>query len=199
MGSLPSPPRLWLGTRGRFTSIWNGPPIYGSSPTRRRFSPSTTKSWCVWTRFSAFLLSEVGPPGSIENEDLANLWMRGGFPRSFLAKSDRQSYEWRVDFVRTFLERDIPQLGSQVPAERLGRFWRMCSHDHGQILNASKLGSALGVSGHTVRSYLELLQKTFMVRLLPTCVINIRKRLVKSPKVYIRDSGMLHALLEIHS
>ena len=145
------------------------------------------------------MLSEVGSSDSTKNDPLTDLWLRGGFPRSYLANSDRQSYEWRVDFVRTFLERDVPQLGSRAPAERLGRFWRMCAHDQGQILNGSKLGSALGVSGHTIRSYLELLQKTFMVRLLPPCVINTRKRLVKSPKVYIRDPGVLHALLEIHS
>jgi len=125
------------------------------------------------------------------------LWSRGGFPDSVLAGSDQTSLIWRQDFIRTFLERDIPQFGFGVPAMIMRRFWTMLAHYHGQILNASKLGQALGVSHPTIRSYLDILDQTYMVRTLRPVAVNTKKRLVKSPKVYLRDSGMLHALLEI--
>ncbi|MEW6687478.1 MAG: ATP-binding protein [Pseudomonadota bacterium] len=127
------------------------------------------------------------------------LWPRGGFPESLLARSEAASVAWRRDFVRTFLERDLPQLGVRVPAATLSRFWRMCAHHHGQLLNQSQLGAALGISHVTVRSYLELLSATFMIRLLPPLLPNLRKRLVKSPRVYLRDPGILHSLLEIET
>lgn len=104
---------------------------------------------------------------------------------------------WREDFIRTFLERDIPQLGITVPAETLRRFWTMVAHDHGQIWNASQFGRSLGVSGHTARAYLDILAGAFMVRVLPPWFENLRKRQVKAPKIYLRDSGLLHALLQI--
>lgn len=137
--------------------------------------------------------------GELESEpySLNDLWIRGGFPRSLLAEDDATSVRWREDFTTTFLERDLAQLGVRVDTGRLGRFWRMVAHSHGSLLNASKLGDALGVSAHTVRSYLELLSHTFMVRLLPPDTPNVKNRLVKSPKVYLRDSGLLHALLDI--
>lgn len=138
--------------------------------------------------------SEVGAD---DTASLARLWLRGGFPRSYLAGSDESSRQWRESFVRTFLERDIPQLGFNVPAAALGRLWRMLAHLHGQVLNASKLGTSLGISHTTVRSHLDLLSQTFMVRLLEPFEANLKKRLVKSPKVYLRDSGLLHSLLEI--
>jgi len=148
----------------------------------------------VFLELTPLLASEV------EARDLpalTKLWLRGGFPRSFLARSDESSYRWRRSFVRTFLERDIPQLGFRIPAESLRRLWRMLAHHHGQLVNTSALGTSLGVSHTTVRSYLELLSQTFMVRLLEPMETNVKKRLVKSPKVYLRDCGVLHTLLEI--
>lgn len=124
-------------------------------------------------------------------------WVRGGYPRSFLAESDQDSLDWRTSFVRTFLERDLPQLGFGAPSEMIRRLWRMLAHHHGQLLNQSQIGSALGVSHTTVRSYIDLLGQTFMVRSLEPLEVNIKKRLVKSPKVYLRDTGILHSLLEI--
>ena len=124
-------------------------------------------------------------------------WLRGGFPGSLLASSDRGSQRWRANFIRTFLERDIPQLGIRIPALTLRRVWQMCALNQGQLLNSSQLGSALGVSHTTLRSYLELLCGTFMLRLLQPYAANVRKRLVKSPKIHIRDTGILHTLLAI--
>ena len=126
-----------------------------------------------------------------------DLWLRGGFPPSFLARSDASSFRWRRNFVRTFLERDIPQLGIQLPTTNLERFWVMLAHYHGQTWNGAELARAFGVSNHTVRSYLEILRATFMVRVLKPWFANTSKRQVKSPKVYIRDSGILHQLLRI--
>jgi hypothetical protein len=123
------------------------------------------------------------------------LWLRGGFPRSFLARSDAASAEWRRDFVRTFLERDLPQLGVGVPAPTLHRFWSMLAHYHGQVWNASELARAFGVADTTVRRYLDLLTGTFVVRQLPPWHANVGKRQVKSPKIYLSDSGLLHTLL----
>lgn len=124
-------------------------------------------------------------------------WIRGGYPRSLLAEEDETSFQWREDYIRTFLERDIPQLGFQIPANTMGRLWQMLAHSHGQALNSSKLAGSMGVSSHTIRKYIDLLQQTFMLRVLPPYASNTKKRLVKSPKVYIRDSGILHALLGI--
>jgi uncharacterized protein len=139
-----------------------------------------------------FLSTEV--MGSVP---LAEYWLRGGFPRSLLAASTDASYRWRRDFIQTFLERDIPQLGFDIPAETLHRLWRMLAHLHGTLLNSSQLGRALGTSHTTVRKYLDLLTQTFMVRSLEPLEANLGKRLVRSPKVYLRDTGLLHGLLEI--
>ena len=122
------------------------------------------------------------------------LWLRGGFPRSYLSDGDTASALWREDFIRSHLERDIPALGISIPAETLRRFWVMVSHYHGQTLNLSELGRSFGISDHTVRRYLEILSGTFMIRLLPPWHANVGKRLVKAPKLYIRDSGLFHAL-----
>jgi predicted AAA+ superfamily ATPase len=127
------------------------------------------------------------------------LWTRGGFPESILAQSETISYQWREDFIRTFLERDIPQFGFSIPAITLRRFWTMLAHYHGQTLNASKLGQSLGVRHPTIKKYLDIMDQTFMVRVLPPLAANLKKRLVKTPKIYIRDSGLLHALLEIEN
>ena len=128
---------------------------------------------------------------------LRNFWQRGGFPRSYLAEQETESYRWRQDFIRTFLEQDIPSLGVNFETGNLRRFWMMCAHVSGQLLNASKIGESLGLSHHTIRSYVELLSKTFVLRMLPPYEANLKKRLIKSPKLYLRDSGILHTLLEI--
>jgi predicted AAA+ superfamily ATPase len=125
------------------------------------------------------------------------LWIRGTFPRSFLASSEAASYQWRQDFIATFLERDIPQLGINIPARSLGRFWKMLAHYHGQIFNASEIGKSLGISDHTAQRYLDLLSGTFMVRQLRPWYYNTKKRIIKRPKVYFRDSGILHALFAL--
>jgi predicted AAA+ superfamily ATPase len=125
------------------------------------------------------------------------LWLRGGFPESLLAASDAASLRWRVDFIRTYLERDIPQLGPRIPAETLRRLWTMLAHQQGGLLNAAALARALAVDGKTVASYLDLLVDLLLVRRLAPWHGNVRKRLVKSPKVYVRDSGLVHALLGI--
>ena len=144
-----------------------------------------------YLQVTPFLYSEL-PENSFRSH-----WLRGGFPRSYLSNDDYISLEWRLDYIRTFLERDIPQLGFNIPAATLGRFWRMLAHVHSQTLNASKLGGSLGVSSHTIRSYIDILERTFLVRVLPPYEDNVKKRLVKSPKIFIRDSGLLHALLDI--
>jgi predicted AAA+ superfamily ATPase len=130
--------------------------------------------------------------------DLRRYWLRGGFPRSWLAKSDEESYEWRLDFRRDFLERDIPMFSRRIEPATIGRTWDMLAHVHGGLLNMATLASALGVDGHTVRSYIDLLEGAFMVRRLQPVHANLRKRLVKSPKLYFRDVGILHGLLGIH-
>ncbi len=128
---------------------------------------------------------------------LEDLWVRGGFPDSFLAMDDRQSLGWRKDLLRTYLERDVPMFGSRIPAETLRRFWTMLAHNQGSLINASRLAAGLEVSSQTVSRYTDLLVDLLLVRRLQPYHVNVGKRLVKSPKVYIRDSGLLHALLNI--
>jgi len=125
------------------------------------------------------------------------LWIRGAFPRSFLASSEAASYQWRQDFIATFLERDIPQLGFNIPSKSLGRFWKMLAHYQGQIFNASEIGKSLAVSDHTAKRYLDLLSGTFMVRQLRPWNYNTKKRIIKTPKIYFRDTGILHALFDL--
>lgn len=125
------------------------------------------------------------------------LWLRGGFPESVLAKSDKDSINWRLDFIKTYLERDIPQLGPRIPAETLERFWTMLAHNQGSVLNAAHLGRNLEVSGVTIGRYLDLMADLLLVRRLKPWTFNIGKRLVRSPKIYVRDSGITHALLNI--
>jgi len=141
-----------------------------------------------------FLISEV--------EDLADWqthWLRGGFPDSFLATDDEMSFDWRIDFVRTFLERDIPSFGFAIPAPTMERLWRLLAHYHGQILNYSKLAGAANLAVPALKKYLMILEQTYMVRLLRPLETNLKKRLVKSPKVYLRDPGILHTLLDIET
>lgn len=135
--------------------------------------------------------------GEVGGKRLDALWLRGGFPGSLLADSDAASLRWRVDFIRTYLERDIPLLGPRIPAETLRRLWTMLAHSQGGLLNAAAFARALAVDGKTVASYLDLLADLLLVRRLAPWHGNVRKRLVKSPKVYVRDSGLVHALLGI--
>ncbi len=138
-----------------------------------------------------FQLTETGAPA------LRTLWARGGFPPAFLATSEGHSYQWRKDYVATFLERDLPALGIGIPPQSLRRFWMMLAHYHGQLLNFSELGRSFGAADTTVRGYLDILEATFMVRLLRPWHENVGKRQVKAPKLFFRDSGLLHTLLGI--
>lgn len=138
-------------------------------------------------------LEDVGPDRS------RKLWLRGGFPRAYSARSDRDSRLWRDNYLTAFLERDIPQLGISIPAATLRRFWTMLSHYHGQVLNYAELARSFGISDMTARKYVAILEGTFMVRLLQPWHVNTKKRLVKSPKLYIRDTGLLHALYAIET
>ncbi len=144
-----------------------------------------------FVELSGFGLSETG----VDHSDV--VWLRGGFPRSFLANSDADSLAWREGFIQTFLARDIPQLGISIPPAAMRRFWTMLAHYHGQTWNAAELGRSLDLSDKTVRSYLDILTGTFMVRQLQPWYENLSKRQVKAPKIYLRDSGLLHALLSL--
>jgi uncharacterized protein len=145
----------------------------------------------AFVELAPFDVTEVGP------EQLDRLWVRGGFPESFLAEGGDESMRWRRDFIRTYLERDIPQLGPRIPAETLRRLWTMLAHNQAQLLNAANLARGLGVSGATIGRYLDLMVDLLLVRRLPPRLGNAGKRLVRSPKVYLRDSGLLHSLLGI--
>jgi uncharacterized protein len=142
-------------------------------------------------------LVELAPLNVTEtgNDRIDDLWVRGGFPPSLLASGDAESLRWRTDFIRTYLERDIPQLGPRIPAETLRRLWTMLAHNQGGLLNAAHLARGLGVTGATVGHYLDLMVDLLLVRRLPPKLTNVGKRLVRSPKVYVRDSGLVHALL----
>ena len=175
----------------------NGQFIFLGSASRELLQQSseTLAGRLAYLELTPFLFAEIAaeePP-----LQLHDFWLRGAFPKSLLARNSRTSQRWRDNFIRTFLERDIPQLGFRIPARSLRRTWQMCAHNQGQLLNSSQLGSALGISHTTLRSYLELLSETFMLRILPPFAANLKKRLVKSPKIYIRDSGILHTLLGI--
>ena len=151
---------------------------------------------------SGFHLGEVGAAATEKQAEGSSrswraLWQRGGFPRSYLAPDDASSLLWRQSFVRTFLERDIPQLGISIPAETLRRFWTMVAHYHGEVWNASEFARAMGATQPVSRRYLDILAGAHMVRVLPPWHENLKKRQVKSPKVYVRDTGLLHELLEL--
>jgi len=145
-------------------------------------------------KLTPFLVSEL----IIDNKfNLNKYWSRGAYPDSYLATTDSASILWRENFISTYVERDIPQLGFQIPAQQLKRMLIMSAHTHAQIFNASKLGESLGLTHPTVKRYLDLLEQTFILRSLPAYELNTKKRLIKSPKVYVRDSGLLHRLLQI--
>jgi predicted AAA+ superfamily ATPase len=166
--------------------------VLGSaSPELVRGASETLAGRVEFVEMGGFSLDEVGAAG------LERLWLRGGFPRSFLARSPDASWAWREGFLRTFLERDIPQLGITVPAAMLRRFWTMLAHYHGQVWNASEIASSLGVAHTTARRYLDLLTGALVVRQLPPWFVNVGKRVVKAPKVYVRDAGLLHTLLDL--
>ncbi len=166
--------------------------ILGSaSPGLLRQTSETLAGRIAYHELDGLSLAEVG----VSHRD--RLWRRGGFPRSFLARSERDSYEWRQQFVRTFLERDVPLLGLRLPPASLMRFWAMLAHWHGQTWNASEFARSFGLSDTAIRGYLDALRATFVVRLLPPWSENLGKRQVKAPKVYVADSGLLHALLGV--
>jgi len=166
--------------------------ILGSaSPHVVKHASETLAGRTEFIELTGFNLTETGA------DTIDKLWVRGGLPLSYLARSDADSRAWRQGFIRTFLERDIPQLGISIAAAAMRRFWTMLAHCHGQTLNASELGRSLGLSDHTVRSYLDILTGTFMVRQLQPWHENLSKRQVKAPKIYFRDSGLLHSLLDI--
>lgn len=166
--------------------------VLGSAgPDLLRQTSETLAGRIAYHELDGFALDEVGLDAADE------LWLRGGFPRSFLSATLADSYEWRRSFVRTFLERDLPALGVQVPGPTLHRFWRMLAHYHAQTWNGAELGRAFGVSGTTVRRYLDILEAALVVSTLPPWSENLSKRQVKSPKVYIKDTGILHTLLGI--
>jgi hypothetical protein len=164
-----------------------------ASPELVRGSSETLAGRIAYHELSGFSLAEVNPGR------LGTRWLRGGFPRSFLARTEPASWRWRQQFIRTFLERDLPNLGLRLAADTLQRFWAMLAHHHGQVWNASELGRAFGVADTTVRGYLDVLASAFMVRLLLPWSENLGKRQVKAPKLYLRDSGLLHALLGIRT
>ena len=154
----------------------------------------------AYLELTPFLIGEIGAGVGTSAAGISSLWLRGGFPQSFLAASEVESLAWRADLIKTLLTRDLPQLGVTIPAETLRRFWRMCARLHGQLFNASQLGLALGGLAHTtVARYLDLLVDALVLRRLEPWHANVGKRLVKSPKAYVRDSGLLHALLGIAS
>lgn len=164
--------------------------ILGSaSPDLIRQSSESLAGRVEFIEMGGFDISEVG------SDAWPKLWWRGGFPRSFLAESDADSASWREQFVRTFLERDLPQLGLSLPALTLRRFWTMVAHYHAQTWNSSEIAMSLAVSDHTSRRYLDILAGAYMLRVLPPWHENIAKRQRRAPKVYLRDSGLLHALL----
>ncbi len=168
--------------------------VLGSaSPELLRQGSETLAGRIFYHELEGFSLEEIG------NENFMRLWLRGGFPRSYLARSHIDSDEWRRGFIRTFLERDIPQFGITIRAVTMRRFWTMLAHYHGQIWNASEFGRSFGVADTTIRNYLDLLSTALVVRQLQPWHENISKRQIKSPKVYITDSGLLHALLGLRT
>ena len=162
-----------------------------------RQSSETLAGRIHYLELTPFRFAEMERVRNFGPKSYRRLWWRGGFPPAFLEASDAISSQWRLDLVRTFLSRDLPQFGFHISAMAMERFWKMLAHYHGNVLNASKLGQAMDLTHVTVRKYLDILEQTFMVRILHPFEGNLKKRLIKSPKVYIRDSGILHTLLEI--
>jgi uncharacterized protein len=168
--------------------------ILGSaSPDLIRQASESLAGRIIYHELTPLNLWETG------QERIQQLWLRGGYPGSHLVENDQESFTWREAYIKTYLEMDIPQLGIRIPSVHLRRFWTMLAHSHGQLWNANKIADSLGISGPTVRHYLDLLDDTFMARQLRPYHTNVKKRFIKSPKVYIRDSGLLHALLRLRT
>jgi predicted AAA+ superfamily ATPase len=164
--------------------------VLGSaSPELKNNASESLAGRIEFVDLTGFGMEEVG----VDNLD--RLWIRGGFPPSYLAETDADSFAWREGFVRTFLERDLPMFGVRVPPPTMRRFWTMLAHYHGRTWNASEIGKSLGLSDKTMRSYLDTLTETYMIRQLQPWFENVGKRQVKAPKLYLRDSGLLHSLL----
>lgn len=164
-----------------------------SSPALLKQSSESLAGRIEYLELPPLTLAEVGPdPGNLDA-----VWLRGGYPKSYLAAGEEESYRWRSAFVQAYLERDLPQLGIRAPAPTLRRFWQMTAHFHGQIWNSQKVAQGLDITSPTAKSYLDILEHTFVVRVLQPYVPNVKKRLVKSPKVYFRDTGLLHHALDI--
>lgn len=167
-----------------------------ASPDLLNHSAESLAGRIRYLEMRPLLLDEVATTNA---DPLRTLWLRGGFPDSYLADSDADSFAWREAFVRTFLERDVPALGFRIPAQTLRRFWQMLAHWHGQIWNASALAQSMGSSQQSVNRYVDLLCDAYIARRLMPWHANVGKRLVKSPRVYLRDSGLLHALLNLRT
>lgn len=174
-------------TRARFLVLGS------ASPRLLRQSAESLAGRIAYHELPGLGLAEVG------TKSADRLWLRGGFARAFLARSDRESFDWRQQFLRTFLSRDLPQLGIAVGAQSMHRFWSMLAHGHGQLWNASEIGRSMGLSDTTVRSYLDKMADAFVMRQLQPWHENLGKRQVRAPKTYVRDSGLLHALLDIRT
>jgi len=163
-----------------------------ASPSLLKQSSESLAGRIAYVELQGFDLTDVG-------ERWERLWLRGGYPRPYLTRTDEESLRWRRDLIRTFVEQDLPQLGITIGARTIHRFWTMLAHYHAQIWNGAELARAFGIAESTVKRYLDLLTNTFMVRVLPPWSENIGKRVMKTPKVYIADTGLLHALLDIPS
>ena len=162
-----------------------------------RQSGETLAGRIHYLELTPFTWTELESSKGKKGLDFKKHWWRGGFPPAFLANNDAQSDVWRRDMIQDYLSRDIPAFGFTIPMPTMSRFWKMVAHYHGGLLNASKFGQSMDMSHNTVRKYIDILEQTFMVRILRPLEINLKKRLVKSPKIYLRDSGLLHTLLEI--
>jgi uncharacterized protein len=174
-------------TAGRFL-------ILGSaSPDLIRNASESLAGRIIYHELQPLSFGETGA------NEFSRLWLRGGYPESCLADDDDKSFVWRESYIRTYLEMDIPQLGIRIPSVQLRRFWTMLAHSHGQLWNANKIAGSLGVTAPTVRHYLDVLEDTFLVRQVQPYYGNVKKRLIKSPKVYVRDSGLVHTLLRIRT
>ncbi len=166
-----------------------------SSPELMKQSSESLAGRIDYLELNPLLMEEVG--GGVAG--MEKLWLRGGYPLSYLSADETASFRWRSAFIQTFLERDLPQLGIRIPAPMLRRFWQMAAHFHGQLWNSQKIAQSMDISGPTSRHYLDILENTFLMRVLQPYSPNIKKRLVKSPKVYFRDSGLFHYALDILS
>lgn len=165
-----------------------------ASPDFMKQSSESLAGRIIYHELTPFTINEFN--GSKFNVN--KLWLLGGYPLSLLAKDKIHSYNWREAFIKTYLERDIPQFGLKIPAVQLRKFWTMLAHLHGKLWNASQLAASMGLSAPTIKNYLDILTDTFIVRQLPPYFVNVKKRIIKSPKIYIRDTGLLHSLLNIN-